>query len=260
MTSAFAPRLLAAHAAMLVSVSAATGLGVWQYDAYQARKQAERIDLTQETPRPLTDLMGSDDPFPGADVGRPVDVRGTWVPTGTVFVSGREHDGVDGFWVVTPVAVGGEGRPAVPVVRGWVPTVADAPPAPSGEVDLVGSLQPTEGTGETDPNPDDDVIPQVRIADLIQHVDQDLYSAYVVDDTPSAGLVKADLAALPDSGRFTGLRNFLYAIEWWLFGLFALYIWGRFVRDETREPDDLGDGTATPSGPAPDDHPVPSNA
>lgn len=250
MTSVLSPRLWGAHLAGLVCVAAAGGLGVWQYDAYQARKDAERIDLTQDAPRPLDDVMGSDDPFPGRDVGRPVEVTGAWVPSGTVYVSDRKHDGVEGYWVVTPVAVGGGDRPAVPVVRGWVSDPSKAPPAPEGDVDLVGSLQPTEGTGATDPDPDDDVIPQVRIADLIQHVDQDLYSAYVVDDDPAPGLVKADLAALPQSGRFTGLRNLLYAIEWWLFGLFAAYIWLKHVREQTAEPDGLEDDDVPSGGPA----------
>ena len=32
---------------------------------------------------------------------------------------------------------------------------------------------------------------------------------------------RGDLDQLPDVGRFTALRNLLYAIEWWFFGAFA---------------------------------------
>ena len=45
------------------------------------------------------------------------------------------------------------------VVRGWTPTVADAPPPPTGPVDVTGWLQPGEGSGVADPDPTDDVIP-----------------------------------------------------------------------------------------------------
>ena len=33
-------------------------------------------------------------------------------------------------------------------------------------------------------------------------------------------------------GRFTALRNLLYAVEWWVFGAFAAFIWWRWVRDQ----------------------------
>ena len=44
----------------------------------------------------------------------------------------------------------------------------------------------------------------------------------------------ATLDQLPPAGTFTGWRNIAYAIEWWLFAAFALFLWWRFVRDSTR--------------------------
>jgi hypothetical protein len=92
------------------------------------------------------------------------------------------------------------------------------------------------------------VLPQVRVADALQRVDRDLYGGYgvVADDVtdgawPSGdravndgteGLAPASLDQLPPAGRFTAVRNLLYAIEWWVFGLFAAFIWWRWVRDE----------------------------
>ncbi len=49
---------------------------------------------------------------------------------------------------------------------------------------------------------------------------------------PTDGLEPADLDQLPEVGRFTALRNLLYAVEWWFFGAFALFIWWRWLRDE----------------------------
>jgi cytochrome oxidase assembly protein ShyY1 len=182
--------------------------------------------------------MGPDDPFPGTKVGQPVTVAGTWVPDGTVYVSGRERDGQDGYWVVTPLAVGGPDAPALPVVRGWVADPDEAPAPPTGAGDVVAWLQSPEGTGETDTDPTDDVLPQLRIADVIQHVDQDLYGAYGVAREPGPGLEAATLDQLPDAGAFTGIRNLLYAIEWWFFGAFAAFIWWRWVSDATKVEDD----------------------
>lgn len=251
-----------AHLLALVCVAFAAGMGVWQYDAWQERRAAEQVDLTHAAPLPLTDVMGPDEPFPRAGLGRPVEVRGTFLPEGTVLVADRDGaDGTAGRWLVTPISVGPLGAPAVPVVRGWVPEdtgLADLPAPPAGEVDVLGWLQPTEGvtgtSADIDDDPADGVVPAVRIADLLQLLgdDQDLYGAYVVAETPLAsdaqdGIDAATLDQLPPASRFTGLRNILYAIEWWVFAAFAAFIWWRYVRDATAGPgaeegDDEGDG------------------
>ena len=180
MPTLLAPRFWALHLVALLCAGAAGWLGVWQYDAWQTRRSYEATDLTLVQPVGLRSVIGPDDPFPGDKVGQPVVLDGTWVPRGTVYVSGREHDGHDGYWVVTPLAVGGVDAPALPVVRGWVAGPGDAPGPPSGAGDVVAWLQAPEGTGETDADPSDDVLPQLRVADVIQHVDQDLYGAYGV--------------------------------------------------------------------------------
>ncbi|MFW6868879.1 SURF1 family protein [Nocardioides sp. CPCC 206347] len=241
----WSPRLLGAHLLALVCIAFAAGMGLWQYDAWQERRAAERVDLTEAEPVPLTDVLGPDQPFQTAGLGRPVEVRGTFLAEGTVLVSDRESaDGKPGRWLVTPISVGAPGAPAVPVVRGWVPAdtaIEDLPPPPSGEVDVLGWLQPTEAAGEPDDDPKDAVVPALRIADLLQLLDedQDLYEAYVVTEEPLAtdladGVTAATLDQLPPASRFTGLRNILYAIEWWVFAAFAGFLWWRYVRDAVR--------------------------
>ena len=289
MPTLLAPRFWAIHLVALVCTGTAGWLGAWQYDAWQTRRAFEAVDLTLAEPVPLSSVMGPDSAFPGTRVGQPVLLEGSWVPDGTVYVSGREQDGREGFWAVTPLAVGAPSDPAVPVVRGWVADAADAPPAPTGRAELVGWLQPPEGTGQTDPDPDDDVLPQLRIADVIQHVDQDLYGAYAVVADRSApgawpvggaatnagtdGLSPATLAQLPDAGRFTAVRNLLYAAEWWVFAAFAAFIWWRYVQDalaaerapeeEPRDgpdPGDEGRGDAAGDARPPHDDPVSSGS
>ena len=61
-----------------------------------------------------------------------------------------------------------------------------------------------------------------------------MFSAYVVDQVAAPGLEVAELASLPDPGTFTGVRNLLYAFEWWIFGAFAAFIWWRWRRDATQ--------------------------
>jgi surfeit locus 1 family protein len=251
LSRAVQPRYWGYHLVALLLLGIAGWLGLWQYDAWSTRRAAEAQDLTRQAPVPLDSAIGPDDPFPGDKVGQPVIVSGSWVPSGTIYISGREHDGDVGYWVVTPLATGGPGSSALEIVRGWTPSLSAVPPAPTGTAEFVAWLQPPEGTGDTDADPGDDVLPQLRIADAIQHVDQDLYGAYAIVADRAApgpwpvgkaatnpgteGLSPADLEQLPGAGRFTAVRNLLYAIEWWFFGVFAVLIWWRWVREEVLE-------------------------
>lgn len=246
--------MLAVHLLGAVAVGVALAAGVWQYAAWEDRRAAEALDLTSADPRPLDAVMDGDDPFPGELLGTPVEVDGAWRAEETFFVAdredGRDGTGRTGYWLVTPLDVEGNDS-AIPVVRGWVATPTDpAPPAPDADpVALTGWLQPSEGRGLVDDDPGDDVLPELRIASLTQRVGMDLYSAFVVadaertDDPAVASAAAADDAAgarlapvrpddLPDVGVFTALRNLLYAGEWWVFAVFAAFIWWRFCRDE----------------------------
>jgi len=242
----WAPRYWPGHLLVLVLLGVAVWLGSWQWDAWEARRAAEAQDLTRVAPMALDDVLGPDDPFPGDRVGQPVILTGHWLDDGTVYV---RRGG--GYWVVTPLQVGPDGA-ALPVVRG----VAERPEAPPvrGPAELVGWLQPPEGTGETDTDPTDDVLPQLRVADVVQRVDVDLYGGYAVvadEVAPGAwpvgdralndgtdGLAQAHLEQLPESGRFTAARNLFYALEWWVFGAFAVFVWVRYLLDEARPADE----------------------
>ena len=122
----------------------------------------------------------------------------------------------------------------MPVVRGWS-AKAEAP-TPSGDADVEGWLQASEGTGTPDADPHDDVIPEMRIASIVEHVDVDLYSGYVVAEPPTTeGLAAVPPESVPKVSSSTSLRNILYAFQWWVFGGFALYIWFRWCRDTVEQ-------------------------
>ena len=241
--------MVAVHVLALVAVSAAAWLGLWQYDAWQSQRDAQISDLANTPPRPLEQVMSADDPFPGDAVGRPVEFRGAWVHGVTLYVDGRQHDGEPGYWVVTPVAVCDTScapdNPAMLVVRGWTPRPGSATVAPAGRVAVTGWLQPSEGSGRSDPEPGDDVLPEVRIADVLQHVDQDLYGAYVISDAATEGLAQVTPGSLPEPQTFTALRNLLYALEWWVFGAFAGFVWWRWCADATKNASSVPEGMAT---------------
>lgn len=229
---------------MIVCVAIATGLGLWQYDAWQTRRDDAARDLSAEHPRDLGEVMTGDSPFPGRSLGRPVTFHGTWVGDNT-YISGRYLDGKRGYWVVSVIRVDGSAS-AMPVVRGW--TTSTGLSTASGSATVIGSLQATEGSGPLDEDPHDDVIPVMRTASLVEKYDVDLYSGYVVATEVSTGssggedLRLATPAAVPGVSWSTGLRNLLYAIEWWVFGGFALLVWLRWCRDSLDPPAELPDG------------------
>jgi surfeit locus 1 family protein len=235
---------------MIVSVVIAAGLGLWQLDAWQQHRADAARDLASRPAVPLATLMTGDSPFPGRSVDQPVSFTGSWLGEDTVYVSERALRGRTGYWVVTPVLVDGT-RSAMPVVRGW--SARPSAPSPSGAVQVTGWLQATEADDAVDPDPHDDVIPAMRIASLVEHVDQDLYSGYVVAKAVStgstdaaAGLEPVTPPKSPGVSATTGLRNLLYGIEWWVFGGFAVFVWVRWCRDSltvpAAEPDLEGTG------------------
>lgn len=229
--------------------------GLWQYGTWNSDRAAASRDLVHAAPVPLGSLMSAESAFPGRSVGQPVTFEGRWVPGSTMYVSGVPHQGKRGYWAVTPVMVD---KSAIPVVRGWTPT--PTAPSPTGQVHVTGWLEPSQSQGEADLNPHDDIITSMRIPSMTQHSDVNLYSAYVVAraTTPTSS-ADAALAAVgptqqPDVSGFTGLRNLLYALQWWVFGILAIYIWWRWCQEQLHPHEsDPADRSAmdaqVPSGP-----------
>ncbi len=228
------PGMLLLHAVAISGIVAAVLLGRWQVGAWQMHREDRAAEIADDAPVPLGGVLGADDAFPTAGVGRPVSAAGEWRPDETVLVADKEHEGTTGFWVVTPLEVCDQGCASLPVVVGWSPDESSSGPEP-GRVEVTGWLQPGESAGTPDDDPADAVLPALRIADLLQRVEGDLYGGYLILRTPAdvrAGLEAVTPASLPDPPTFTALRNLLYGIEWWFFALFAVFLWWRWSRDE----------------------------
>jgi cytochrome oxidase assembly protein ShyY1 len=221
-----APRFWPGHLLMVLALAVATGLGLWQLHVWQAERSAQASDVSSRAPVALSGVLGPDAVLTNGDVGRQVRFTGTWMGADTMYVADRRSGDRTGYWVVTPVRVGDS---AVPVVRGW--SARPHATASTGQARVTGWLQPSEGSGAVDDNPRDDVLPELRIASMVEHVDVDLYSAYVVARDPGPGLRAVGAPSMPAVSATTGLRNLLYALQWWVFGGFAVYIWVRWCGD-----------------------------
>ncbi len=225
------PGLLGLHAFAAVAVAACVVAGLWQLGLYDSRQQDERADVGSDPEVELVGLWGPDEPFERRLDGRRVRVEGTFAPAGEqVWVTGRELDGRRGAWLVAPVVVA-DTDASLLVVRGWAPGPGDPPPVPVGSQVFDAVLQADEGSGEPF-DPDTRTIGTLSVPALTNVVAGDLYSGYALATTPAmTGGLAAVAPPEPGVSWTTGLRNLAYALQWWVFGAFALYMWWRMASE-----------------------------
>ena len=277
------PRMLALFVVLALAAVGCGLLGSWQLDRAEVRGAQAARDardaILQAPPVPLGELLTPGQSFPADAVGRRVVATGQF--TGSeLLVEGRVQGGEIGYLVLAELRVldDGAGAPAgapaggsvdeaisapvLAVVRGWISSADVAVPTPpSVSTTVTGYLQVGEGAG-TGLASDGSRLPEgqtdaISMAQLAGSWGTPIYTGYLVqsDPGPEAPLVALDPPALPGSG--IAWRNFMYALQWWIFGGFALAIWVRSVRDEAR---DRAEGHALDGEPSDQPAPVGTSA
>ncbi|MET0915088.1 MAG: SURF1 family protein [Aeromicrobium sp.] len=224
----FTPGLIGLHVLGVVAVIVCIVMGLWQAGVYDSRQEHEQADK-QTVPRvALADLWGANDPFTRELNQRPVTVEGEFAPAADqIWVTDKVQGDRTGAWLVAPLVVAG-GNEALLVVRGWAPAPGDLPDVPAGPVTLEAALQQGESAGGTF-DAADRTIGSVRIPALINELPYDLYSGFAIStDEAIAGGLELVPPPLPGDVSWTvGLKNLAYALQWWVFGLFAAFMWWR---------------------------------
>jgi surfeit locus 1 family protein len=228
------PRWLGLHALLVGLLVAFGALGHWQLD--RAREEAKPKSGADKPTIPLADLVDPAGTVAPSQIGRRVTASGMYDPGHQLLVTGRALRGQTGYWVLTPLRT--DTGAAVMVVRGWVANAHDPGiRAPSETVQVTGRLQPAEPLGGPAAEPATQIT-SITTTDLIQRLPYDIYDGYVVlsAQSPAAGPAPARVGApLRAAPRSTfPLQNAAYAVQWWVFGLFALVFWWRMVRDTLR--------------------------
>ncbi len=242
--TAVKPRWLILLALVLVVATGMAWLGNWQLsrardqgdDAQQARISVPVVALTS--------LLGPQQKFPTAAADRPVTVEGTWDGTRQLVVADRWRDGKGGYWVLTSLRLAdGSG---LAVVRGWtdsldraVASAARLPPATQA-VTVGGVLRPGEPGIDREPGTSAGLpagqIDRIDPVELLERWPGPLFTGYLVLTDPAPSGQGEDLIAVPPSsgnGQLA-LQNLSYALQWWLFAAFGLFLWWRLVRDDHR--------------------------
>ncbi len=230
-------------------------LGRWQFHRLHDR-ESTNIQTTanlKARPGPVGDVLA---------VGRPVDPRAEWrrvSATGTyaagdsVVIRYQTRDGASGVDIVTPLRTAA--GPAVLVDRGWFRTgnvgaaTVDAPAPPSGTVTVQGWVR-ADATGGA-ATVTDRSARAISSRQIARTVDYPVYGGFVDAEqespAPAHALVPVER---PDLGNGP---HFFYGLQWWFFGLLAVFGFGYLAYDERRK---LGAGRP-PSGRRPPDEPAP---
>ncbi len=242
------PRRVGFFMALLGVVAACVLLGLWQLGVAKDEGRRQSVEAAGSMARqPLESVTRAHGPFEADLSNRPVTVTGTYAADRSLVVVDRRIGDRSGSWVVTPLETAGG---TVAVLRGLVegsPTLAPDPP--TGPVTVLGTLGPSESPRDGARLPGE----QRRSIDLAALVNEwpgELYNVVLlasdesVDGSPvaAAGLTRVPP---PDSGTQLNLRNAAYAVQWWVFGIFAVVMWWKMSRAEPR----AGQEPTTPAVP-----------
>ena len=199
-------------------------LGKWQWDRTQDILDAKRAATTAAVS--ITDVF---QPMKSEDYGRTVTAFGAFSSMDQVRVSSRLSSGsVAGEWIVSSFMLD-SGR-SVAVVRGWVPEGAVFATSEQ-QVNIKGVLQPNESFYDSagDQNGKVVVIDSRQLSELWN---ADLLDGFIVMQDQE--LVTANAPEMVPPTIATGdvafpLQNFFYAIQWWIFALFAVAVYVRWL-------------------------------
>lgn len=207
-------------------------LAMWQLDRHQQRKDfnATLVQRFDAPIRPLDELLQSGDPV---DIEwMPTALTGTYIQGEDVSLVNVSQNGAAGYDAITPLLLG-NGK-VVLVNRGFLPLVAEFPPAPSGEVSILGRIRATSErrTGAvSDPATGELAeVQRIDIARIQQQIDGELVPVYVqlLKSTPAEA---NSLSTIVDP-EFGNGPHMSYVIQWILFALCAAGGWVALVRRE----------------------------
>jgi cytochrome oxidase assembly protein ShyY1 len=215
---------------------AAWWLGQWQFHRLDDRKASNAVVRANEdrAPSPVADVLAPGRPVPDDDEWRQVTATGTYDTDNTVIVRYRTRDGASGIDVVVPLVT--DDGATLLVDRGWLAadnegtSPDDVPAPPEGETTVEGWVR-ADADGDSTQVTDHSTraISSEAIGAVIG---QDVYGGFVVLDTEDGqaadGLEPVELPEL-DNGP-----HFFYGLQWWFFGLLALFGFGYLAWDEWR--------------------------
>lgn len=234
----FTPRWLALLGVVVAVCVAFSWLGLWQLSVAQdsaiEELQTQRDALVE---KPLDQVMAPHAPFPEDGAGHPVVAQGAYDGSRQFLVPGRVLGEEDGLWVVTPLVVD-DGAAVIPVLRGFVTDPAGADLPPRTPVTVRGELAPGESPyfGEA-PLPEGQH-GTIDLSLLANQWSEPLYNGFVFSTVEEPALTSTALQHVPPPQLQAGdvdWRNLGYALQWWVFAAFAVFMYVKLLHEAARE-------------------------
>lgn len=224
--TAITPRWLVALAALIAFIIACIFLGQWQWDRTQDILAAERSAAAE--PIALEELVIDNGSWSNADIGRTVILDGTFTAQ-ELQLPNREFQGQSGSWIVTRFDLSSGG--SIAVMRGLLPDGSQSTQVDATAVQLEGVLHPNEAFYE---GANENSIVTVDSAAIADEWGTDLIDGYVMvqrqDPEPSEPGALVIVAPTVQVGDVPfPLQNFFYAIQWWIFAAFAIFVYARWL-------------------------------
>jgi surfeit locus 1 family protein len=207
------PGLLGLHVLAVAAVGLCVVMGLWQLGIYEGR-QGDAQDGARQQVEPIAAVWQPGEAFTSDLKDKRVSVEGRFADDD--FRVTRDDGST---WLVTPFVIGDH---ALLVVRGQGQR---APASDATDLDVV--LEPSEPGGRA--LGPDRTTNAVSVPALLNDLPQRLYGGYGIALTDTGlPLVKPPE---PDVSWTVGLRNLAYALQWWVFGAFALFMWWRMATE-----------------------------
>jgi surfeit locus 1 family protein len=202
-------------------------LGQWQLD--RSIEQGTIIERDTETVVPLESLATPQSVITSEASGRMVSVECRFVEGDDVVLDNRRTLQGVGQWLVRHCMT--EQGNSLAVAVGFAPSGVSANTLPATTGEIVGRYVPTESPQQSDFVAGE--ISAVAVPELLNlWADPGpVYGGYLVLSEAPEGLSTIQTEAPPAESQLNWL-NLFYALQWVIFGLFALYLWWRLVRDE----------------------------
>ena len=202
-------------------------LGQWQLD--RSIEQGTIIERNTETVVPLESLATPQSVITSEASGRMVSVECRFVEGDDVVLDNRRTLQGVGQWLVRHCMT--EQGNSLAVAVGFAPSGVSANTLPATTGGIVGRYVPTESPQQSDFVAGE--ISAVAVPELLNlWADPGpVYGGYLVLSEAPEGLSTIGTEAPPTESQLNWL-NLFYALQWVIFGLFALYLWWRLVRDE----------------------------
>jgi cytochrome oxidase assembly protein ShyY1 len=229
------PKWIAFHLLCFGGIALMLWLAMWQLDRLDERKDfnAQVVARSEQAAVPVDALLAEPGFTPDDAAWRVATATGTWLPQ-QVVVFNRSQNGVAGDNVVTALVQ--DDGVTVLVNRGFVPIGTDVPAPPTGTVEIVGTVRPSQQrrTGElTDSGLAVSEVRRIDIDQLAPQLPGEVAPVYLdlVSSTPPVGPTDPVPVPAPELSEGPHLS---YAGQWLIFAIAVGVGWVFAVRRSIR--------------------------